>query len=246
MTRVLGSIVIKNEADRYLDSCLEWASTFLDEIFVFDDQSTDASTEIASSHGCQVVIRGDGTPSFIQHESDFREEAWRQFTATVSPKPGDWILSFDADEFLVTRDGSDVSTALMSAVEKAEAKGAIGIILPFQEIFKMNDDEFWVRKDGFWGSVQGPRLFKYQPGNVSWSGKAMGSGSEPLYVVNGKKNDTPNLSFLHLGYAKDEDKKSKYARYSSLAHGHNDKHIQSIPQKPTLELWDGAVPEVKL
>jgi hypothetical protein len=57
-------------------------------------------------------------------------------------------------------------------------------------------------------------------------------------------NDACGISVLHFGYARREDVETKYRRYSGLyQHGHSDRHIQSIPQPPTLKPWDGPVPE---
>lgn len=242
MTRVIGSMVIKNEKDRYLESCIKHAQTFLDEIFVYDDRSTDGSAELAIDLGCRAVRRPDSRPSFINHEGKFRYAAWRAFEQVMKPKDGDWIFSFDADEFLVCQD-SDIKKVLDIAISRAEKKKAVGIILPFPEVFKIEDDDFFYRVDGLWNTIKGPRLFKYIS-NGTWNDKPMGCGSEPEYVKAGPlTNQNYSLTVLHLGYARDEDKQSKYERYSSLdQHGHNNSHIESIVTKPKLELWTGTKP----
>lgn len=232
---IFGSLVVKNEADRYLYDCVSWNSQFLDGLFVFDDQSTDDTVAICESLGAKVAVREDTVSSFLEHESNFRFAAWGEMEEAVNPGEGDWILSFDADEFLVS-DFEDIRASLVRAIQLAEQDGSLGIILKFHEIFGIEDSVFMERIDGFWGKVKGPRLFKYLPGRAAWSGKPMGSGSEPLYVTQGKSSSQSfGLSFLHLGYAKMEDKIAKYERYTSLYdHGHNDKHIQSIIRKPNL------------
>lgn len=238
-------MVVKNELDRYLVPCIEHAQTFLDEIFVYDDRSSDETAEVAIDLGCRVVRRPDSRPSFINHEGKFRYSAWRAFEQIMKPQLGDWIFSFDADEFMVNDGQVPISKTLQVAVARAEKEGSIGIVLPFPEIFKIEDGEFYYRTDGQWGNIRGPRLFKYDL-NATWSDKSMGCGSEPTYVLKGKKT-TRNygLSVLHLGYAKDEDKQSKYDRYSSLGeHGHNNSHIESILKTPSLEKWEGMVPQV--
>jgi glycosyltransferase involved in cell wall biosynthesis len=245
--RIIGSMVVKNELDRYLVSCIKHAQTFLDEIFVYDDRSSDETAEVAIDLGCRVVRRPDSRPSFINHEGKFRYSAWRAFEQVMKPAVGDWIFSFDADEFMVNDGNASISKTLDVATDRAEKNNFVGIILPFPEIFKIEDGEFYYRVDGQWANIRGPRLFRYQT-NAEWALKPMGCGSEPTYVSKAK-NSTQNygLTVLHLGYARDEDKQAKYNRYSSLAqHGHNDKHIESIIKIPTLKKWEGSKPEVTI
>lgn len=240
-SKVYGTMVIRNEKDRYLESCIKWMKQFVDQIFIYDDRSTDGSAELALELGCRVVRRPEANSSFIEHEGEFRWSAWRSFEKVMQPESNSWVLSFDADEFLVAE--KDISATLQKAIYYANKKNHVGIVIPFPEIFKIQDNEFYYRVDGLWNTIRGPRLFRYQDGG-SWKMKSMGCGSEPDYVSKGTLS-TQNfgLTMLHLGYAKDEDKKNKYERYSSLAeHGHNNKHIQSIIEKPTLKLWEGKVP----
>ena len=67
----------RQEKDRYLEDCINHAFTFLNEIFVYDDRSTDGSAELAMDLGCRVVRRPDSRPSFLNHEGKFRYAAWR-------------------------------------------------------------------------------------------------------------------------------------------------------------------------
>jgi len=242
MTKVIGSLVIKNEKDRYLEDCIKHAFTFLDDIFVYDDRSTDGSAELALDLGCRVVRRPDSRPSFINHEGKFRYAAWRAFEQVIKPSLSDWVFSFDADEFMVAE--SDIRKSLDTAIGRADARNEIGIILPFPEVFKIENNKFYYRTDGLWNKIKGPRLFKYDF-NGSWSDKPMGCGSEPDYVKRGPlSTQNYGLNVLHLGYAKDCDKESKYKRYSSLSeHGHNNSHIESILKTPTLVEWNGSIPE---
>ena len=239
MTKIIGSLVMKNEEDRYLESCLTWALSFLDEVFVYDDRSTDNSVDIARSIGCKVAVRAEDDPSFISHEGEFRFNAWKAFCDEFPLDRDTWILSFDADEFLV-----DSSGQVRDSLEKAVGIPNIySVSIPFAEIFKVDDGKLYERVDGLWGTIRGTRLFRFQE-NASWKNKKMGCGAEPLYVSQSKiSSQNFGLTVIHLGYAKDEDKKLKFDRYENLAdHGHNDNHIQSILQTPTLREWNGMLP----
>lgn len=242
MTRLYGMMVVKDEVNRYLEDCINWNHRYLDQVFVYDDGSTDGTPELCEELGCIVVRRPEDVPSFIEHEGKFRHAAWRAFEQAIKPKLYDWIYAFDADEFLVSN-AEPLGKALKRSITSAQRSAQIGVILPFQEVFQIHENQFYVRTDGLWRTVRGPRLFQYREGAL-WSDKPMGCGAEPSYVSKGKlTSKNYGLNVIHLGYARDEDKRAKYDRYSSLAaHGHNDSHIKSIVKKPTLRLWDGQVP----
>lgn len=249
MTKIFGSMVMKNEADRYLSSVINHMNPFLDELFIFDDHSTDNSRLIASKYNTVICCRPPDCPSFVEHEGQFRHAAWMTMEAVLAPDTGDWILSFDADEFLVGRenDFSDVRSTLDKIIEHAKNAGDVGIILPFPEIFDIVDGIPMMRVDGLWNTIRGPRLFEYHTEGL-WSDKSMGCGSEPTYVAQGSTSPhNLGLTMLHFGYANPEGHQEKYERYSELLdHGHNNKHVRSIIQPPTLEPWDGPIPRWSL
>jgi hypothetical protein len=102
-----------------------------------------------------------------------------------------------------------------------------------------------VRTDGLWDTIAGPRLFAWYPGG-RFADKAMGSGSEPGYVGRGNYVRAEGLWLLHYGYARVDDQKAKYARYSGLAaHGHADAHVQSIVARSVLRDWEGPFPNLQ-
>ena len=249
VTKIYGSMVIKNEADRYLEAVLSHMCPFFDGVFVYDDDSDDDSLEVVSQFDAVAVSRPPLIPSFLEHEGDFRFAAWRAFEREMTPEEGSWVLSFDADEFLVLQeqDFSDVRPGLEQAISIAESKSTVGVVLPFPEIFDVQDGVPMMRVDGLWPTIRGPRLFKYKE-EASWNNKEMGSGSEPTYVARGKTSQSNcGLHMLHFGYAMKEDHAVKHARYSELFdHGHNNNHIQSIIQESTLRACTGPIPKWSL
>lgn len=246
--RILAYMVARNEAGRYLDACLDWATQFLDGIALFDDRSTDETTLLAELHGCEVK-KNEG-PSFLLHEGQFRQNAWRWFEASMRPEEGDWVLALDADEFLVATDG-DERASLERVVDDAEASNSTSVCIPVPEVYYTDVEEDGllfgakIRTDGWWGKIQGTRLFKYVPGG-RFGPKAMGCGAEPTYVQNGKIHRAPaDLVLMHYGYADPVDVRAKYDRYTALyQHGHSDAHIRSIIQPPTLQDWPHREPVV--
>jgi hypothetical protein len=249
--RVLLHSCVKNEANRYWDSWLDWHVPIFggDNVHIYDDRSDDETTDMAREKKA-VVSDGSEEVTFLKHEGQFRQAAWDQFERRMKPEQGDWVFCIDADEFLIGRD--DEQSALYRACEWAnhQRRGALMVSIPevfrtdLQEDGKLTNPQ--VRVDGWWGKIAGTRLFAWQPGG-KFSGKAMGCGSEPTYVTTAPRSSLQGLWLLHFGYARPEDVKAKYNRYRSLAvHGHADAHVESIPQPPQLVSWDGPLIDVHL
>jgi hypothetical protein len=233
---VFAYMVTKNEADRYLDTCLDWLTPVVDGVAVYDDQSTDATVAICQKHNCEVTVRPDTVPSFLQHESDFRQAAWNFVEQTFSLTENDWVLAIDADEILMDptqNTGTKVRQAIVAA------KDATAIMLKVHEIFGCTEEGVpLVRMDGYWDKIEGTRLFRYQRGGV-FSGRRMGSGAEPTYVTKKISRDSLGLYLLHYGYAKQSDQFSKYERYSKIENnGHANTHVESIVRHGTLREFD--------
>jgi glycosyltransferase involved in cell wall biosynthesis len=231
-------MVTRNEASRYLDPCLRWLRECVDEIHVYDDQSDDETPDVILSHGCELTVRPDGVPSFLEHEGRFRQAAWNAFEQTIRPEINDWVLSIDADEFLVA-DGKVRLQLLLEATE-AMFREEKSVFLIFKEVFSYLDNTPLIRTDGYWDTIGHPRFFKYEP-NASFSDRSMGSGSEPTYVQESLSQQAQDLVVLHFGYAREEDRRSKYERYAALP-GHSSAHVRSILQPGKLTPWTGPVP----
>lgn len=232
--RLILMMVTKNEADRYLDSVLLWNHQYASVACVYDDVSEDETTAIAAVHNCLVQVRPPYISSFLMHEGEFRQAAWDWMEETVKPQEGDWILSLDADEFLVHEQGV---SGLYHEIEQAEKVGATGIACQVPEIFDGYGGTLYRRVDGYWGSIQALRLVKWYPGG-RFLNRKMACGSVPHCE---KVTWAEDMSILHVGYINNEDARAKYNRYKNLP-GHNPSHVRSILEPGTLEAWDGPIP----
>lgn len=234
-------LVTKNEGSRYLPKFIEHHN-FFNNVFVYDDRSEDNTVELAKSQNWNVVVRQEDEPSFIEHEGKFRFNSWKHFEETMQPKEEDWILSIDADEFLITDTNLTIEEALINEIDKAESLNFHSIKMFRREVWKMDASGCHLRVDGFWKNDILFRLFKYRP-DAQWSKKPMGCGSAPTYVGHSGQL-TEDLTVLHFGYTNQEDRQTRYDRYTSLVdHGHNDQHIKSIIVNPTLKKYSGPLPE---
>lgn len=242
---VYGIIVGKDEAHRYLEASLSWNVPLFDGVFYYDDCSGDESVEIAEAAGCMTAVRSPHAPSFMEHEGRFRQTAYNLFNILFTPVPKlDWVFSFDADEFIMSINGVPTKIAIKEAINKAVSTDAYSVRLSVPEIWGDEDGVPQRRVDGFWGAIYCTRLFRWQ-GVGSIRDKQMGCGSEPTYVTPATiSRYTSYLCLMHYGYANRDDLVEKYQRYSTIEHGHNNNHIQSIVGEPELVPWDREVPYV--
>lgn len=242
-TRIIASLVVRDEAERYLGAVLNHLWSFVDDIFVYDDASEDDSAAVAKEHGAVVEIRPAHYPSFLEHEGQFRHDALLAMQSHMQPVRGDWIFVPDADEFLVSSSvASSVSKwNLRSDLIASMYSGAINFHV--REVFDVDALGVpLVRTDGYWGDIYQLKMYAWESMGV-FPDKRLACGSVPLYVNNRTAVVMEDLNLLHYGYARAEDRVQKYARYFG-APGHNVTHIDSILRPPSLQHWDGYIPRL--
>lgn len=239
--RLFLHMTVKNEADRYLASCLAWHYWAFDGMFVYDDQSEDSSPNLARSLGAIVAVRPDEVSSFVDNEGEFRQAAWEHFESVMKPSAGDWVLALDADEFLVSIHGEITSSMYRAAVAALEHKRT-SVEIPIPEVFYVDaEGEPYTRHDGYWQGLSAPRFFAYAPGG-QFKQVDMACGSAPTYADT-SWSDACGLTILHYGYAAAADREIKHLRYQGRR-GHNPSHVASIVQKGQLTPWKGPHPKV--
>ena len=81
--------------------CLE-SLRDIGEVYVIDSQSTDTTTEIARSHGAQVVQ--------VHYHGGWPKK--RQWALDTLPFAYDWMLLIDADEALTPELAGEIKAAL--------------------------------------------------------------------------------------------------------------------------------------
>lgn len=247
--RLLGHMVTRNEMARYLTSTLPWlVEICAGDVAVYDDQSTDGTEHYVTELGLHYKRRPDAIASFADNEGDFRWAAWQAMERRLHPRAGDWILTVDADELLLSTtagaDLHDVVLQLIDSIADAEEAGQATITFKVAEVFQF-DDMGWplVRTDGYWGGITACRLAKWQVQGV-FEPRKEGGGSLPS---SWPRALVPHeqLQLLHLGYARPEDRITKHERYSHGT-GHNRRHIESIFTRPELDYWVGMRPPLQL
>lgn len=243
MNKVFVLMVTKEEAGRYLGQVLRSICPHVSGVLVYDDKSRDETPIVADKEGAVVVVRGDETPSFLEHEGQFRQAALCALVETFNLDEGDWVLVLDADELLVSP--FPLKAALQAATLDAEANGARAVRIPIHTVWGGEHvgrtmHRPLIRTDGFWPTLNEPRLWQWFP-DAQFLKKSMGCRNEPTYVWQYPILESQfDVSLLHYGYAWPEDQIVRYERYSSLKdHGHNPSFINSIRTHPTTTKWRG-------
>lgn len=228
MTRIIGHAVVKDEANKFLHSCLDWNERFFDRMHIYDGGSADNTVGIAEMYTPFVNQHPEDGIGFYEHEGKYRTQAWEtlRFTGICED---DWVFCFDADEFIV----GDVA-GLHSMAAAADAQGKVSVALRRYEAWESQKDRLQIRVDGWWNRDVVPRLVKWRPEGVMRNAK-LGCGSVPQYGMAGPVTGLSTCSLLHLGYTLEGEAKRKHDLYSGTPGDHHaQSHIRSIVATPKL------------
>lgn len=204
MGHIVGALLARNEAapDRYLHRVLESASRWADTIVVLDDNSTDATTEIAAKFGCIVHTRA--APPAWGQEAPARAELWE-----LARKYGEWTLVFDADMEL----RGDPRPLTLSWDVGAWAWPLVDMWGP--DVFRV---------DGPWGhGPRTPRPWLFRPSALTeppvWPERGIHCGHAPANFLQTVPCGIapPDVFWLHWGWAQRAHREQKHAAYMSQA-----------------------------
>lgn len=229
--KLVASMIVRNELNRYLGLVIEHLQTYTDEIRVLDDGSTDGSADYLREQG--VAVAENEGPTFDEHEGAARQTLLRH---TMNALP-DWILAIDADEFV--GDPYRLRAVIEDAGNGRLAPPAF--TLDMQEVWEATPEILAVRTDGGWRPHGCPILFRVprrpEERRQGWkiNPKRLACGREPMSVRRNYGLARPTGSaILHFGWARESERRARYDRYVSLDGGkyHANSHIQSIMAPP--------------
>lgn len=208
MNRLVVAALVRNEAERFWPSALDAWSQFADAIVVLDDQSGDATAELARDAGASVYVRGDGVSAWGA-ESPARAELWDR--AMQETEPGDWILILDAD------------MVPLRNPRPLLAPGIDAVAFPLFDLWLKEGSRLWFREDGFWQGHLHPRLWAVRrpetPENGwKWSERGIHTGHFPLNLSIHRAITAPlDYSLLHYAYLTPALREAKAAAYEATA-----------------------------
>lgn len=241
MSNLIGIMLVRNEADRYLRAVLGQMSMICDKLIVLDDCSTDKTPDICEKFGA-TVLKPFTRPMWTEDELAARMFLWSK--ATLAADPGDWIICLDADE---TLDNPTKLPVFINAVEQVCNEGAEIDAIGFSLFDMWNPTQY--RDDGLWNAHRRcwPMIVKYDPNkDYAWNDMKLHCGRFPAnsasLVV------WSPFKLLHWGWAKQEDRKVKYDRYMEADPegklGSLDQYVSIMDANPKLSNLSDYVREV--
>lgn len=107
--KLFGITRIRNEKDIIWDTLNHWGALCTGGIFVYDDKSTDNTVKLCRSHpSVKEVVCGKIWDS-DRARAEFQNRQTALLAALRYTSPDDWIVYFDADEFLYEFDINKLS-----------------------------------------------------------------------------------------------------------------------------------------
>lgn len=224
------SMIVRNEADRYLSQVLESAREYITDAVIIDDGSTDHTV-----HLCHQLLDTiphkviENKQSGFQNEWQLRNQQW---TETISTDP-DWILFLDADEIFEDK----FKTGVQDLLQNDDCS---------VYLFRLYDfwDEDHYREDTLWCAHQiyRPFMLRYhKDAEYIFRQTDLHCGRMPANVFDFKHELSP-YRLKHLGWAREADRIAKYKRYLTQdpmgVYGSLAQYFSILDPEPALVKWE--------
>lgn len=215
MTKLVASLIVHNELDRYLLPCVEALGSFCDEIRVWDDGSTDGTREALARYPC-VEVAGTPESAFYDHEGKARQAALEW---ALEGKPTH-VLAIDADELILEGE------QLRAELARGEAWS-----LCMREVWRARDHALEIRQDGGWCEHPVSMVWRVPARMGRWQmpNRVLACGRVPAPVATLRARFT-DVAVYHFGWACKADRQARYDRYAKHDGGrfHRSSHLESI------------------
>lgn len=224
------TMIVKNEASRFLRQILEEHRKYIDAAVIIDDGSTDDTAELCREVLKDIPLHLIHNPvSRFSNESELRRQQWEAVVATGP----EWILNLDGDEIFESSFAGEVDSLLST-------EGC--------DLFCFRLYDFWdedrYREDRYWQAHHSyrPFLLRYREDfTYSWNDLPQHCGRLPENIFE-LPHQLSNLRLKHLGWSKPEFRLEKYLRYMLLdpdgQYGWKEQYESILDQHPRLVTWN--------
>ncbi|MEK4850791.1 glycosyltransferase family 2 protein [Paenibacillus sp. FSL H7-0756] len=223
------TMIVKNEATRFLRQILEEHRKYIDEAVIIDDGSTDDTAELVKEVLKGIPLKLIHNPvSRFNNESELRKQQWEAVVATGP----EWILNLDGDEIFEPGFAEEVDSLLRT--ENCD-------LFCFR-LYDFWDDNHY-REDKYWRAHlrYRPFLVRYRKDfTYLWNNLPQHSGRLPENIWE-LPHQLSNLRLKHLGWSKLEFRLEKYIRYMQLdpdgKYGWKEQYQSILDEHPILLPW---------
>ncbi|MFW5890739.1 MAG: glycosyltransferase [bacterium] len=220
--KLVGGMLVRNEADRYLKDTLGHMLSYCDEVVVLDDASTDKTVEIAKKFTPFVFEKNK---SMFHNEIVVRKELWKH----ILNRNPNWILILDADEIFE----DEIVTRIDDMMNQS-----IYDVWGFKLFDMWNETHY--RDDKYWKAHNFYHPFLVR--NITdykhiWNEKPHHCGRFPV-SINNLPMGKSNIRLKHLGWMKEKDRIEKYNRYKKFdpdaKYGWKEQYESILDESPNL------------
>lgn len=227
MYKIIGGMLVRNEADRYLQEVLGQFIQICDELVIIDDCSDDDTVSICGQYATIPVIE---TCTQLWESNEFiqRQRLWESCSNLCESQ--DWIFILDADEIFVYDEIKKIRQVLQNC---AKLKDIFGMRLyDMWDTYNYREDLYWNAHTRLWPFAV--RFYKSR--DYMWNDNHLHCGRFP-------KNSfgMPYISefkIKHMGWATEEDRIKKYERYMRVdpdgRYGVMDQYKSILDKNPRL------------
>jgi hypothetical protein len=228
--RITLSMIVKNEADKYLKDVLLAVRDYITDAVIIDDASTDNTAEL-----CREILAGIpltlivNEQSKFSHECSLREQQWNEVVKT-NPE---WILCLDGDEIFEKR----MKYEIKKMIANPDIDAYYFRLYDFWDPHHYREDKYWCAHLSY-----RPFLVRYKPDqNYTFKQSAQHCGRFPIEVHHYTRNCFSNLRLKHYGWSDPHTRLCKYARYKALdpdsKYGWKEQYDSILDYSPHLITW---------
>lgn len=201
-TKIIGGLLVKNEADRWLNEFLARYSTLCDEIIILDDGSSDQTPVICSKFGTVYLSRESywETREWMQRETLFN-------LCLEKSNHNNWIIILDADEIIN-------NPYKLRKYLKSLSTEYTGFGLALYDMWNEDhyrSDEHWTAHKRIWQMAT-----RKKDKNYTWNKTSLHCGRLPIQTSNDTISYNNDFYIKHMGWSTEKDRINKYNRYMEI------------------------------